>query len=190
MSLLDVQNLLARIFTDDDLRLRFLREPEKTGAENNLNEAEIEQIKQILPEQINFFADSLFYKRLHEVEKLLPLTRKALEKDFEKYFREFANQFLPRTIKKHLEDAVRFGEFLRTKKIEPVWARDLAKFECSRLSFNNSKKRFLLKRFDYDVREILKEISRAEAKTQREFPKRKTFAAWLRIGARTKHFIY
>jgi hypothetical protein len=189
MSLVDVQNLLARIFTDEDLRLRFLLEPEKTGAENNLNEAEIEQIKQILPEQINFFADSLFYKRLHEVEKLLPLTRKALEKDFEKYFREFANQFLPQTIKKHLEDAIGFGEFLQTRKIEPVWTRDLAKFECSRLAFNNSQKRFSLNRFDYDIREILKEISRAGAQAQKEFPKRKTFAVRFRIGERTKHFI-
>jgi hypothetical protein len=189
MSLVDVQNLLARIFTDEDLRLRFLREPEKTGAENNLNEAEIEQIKQILPEQINFFARSLFHKRLHEVEKLLPLTRKVLEKDFEKYFREFANQFLPQTIKKHLEDAVGFGEYLRSKEIKPFWAKDLAKFEASRLSFNNSEKRFSLKQFDFDIREILKEISRAGANSQSDFPKRKTFAVWIRIGGRTKHFI-
>jgi len=190
MSLLDVQNLLARIFTDEDLRLRFLREPEKIGIENNLSASEIEQIRQILPEQINFFADSLFYKRLREVEKLLPLTRKAAGKEFEKYFREFANQFLPQTIKKHLEDAIRFGEFLQSKKIEPVWVKDLARFERARLSFNNSEKRFWREKFDFDVRAIIREISREGAKTQSDFPKRKTYAVWLRIGKRTKHFIY
>jgi hypothetical protein len=190
MSLLDVQNLLARIFTDEDLRLRFLREPEKTGMENNLSRAEIEQIKQILPEQIRFFADSLVSKRLHEVEKLLPLTRKALGKEFEKYFREFANQFLPQTIKKHLEDAIQFSGFLHSKNIEPVWTTDLTRFERARLSFNNSEKRFLLKRFDFDIREIIKEVSRAGARAQSDFPKRKTYAVWLRIGAATKHFIY
>jgi hypothetical protein len=190
MSLLDVQNLLARIFTDEDLRLRFLSEPDKIGIENNLSAAEIEQIRQILPEQINFFADSLFYKRLHEVEKLLPLTRKALGTEFEKYFREFANQFLPQTIKKHLEDAIEFIEFLQSKKIEPVWAKDLARFEGARLSFNNSEKRILLKRFDFDIREIIKEISRQGAKAQSDFPGRKTYAVWLRIGKRVKHFIY
>lgn len=185
-----MQNLLARIFTDEDLRLRFLLEPEKTGAENNLSEAEIEQIKQLLPEQINFFADSLFYKRLHEVEKFLPLTRKLLGKDFEKYFREFANQFVPQTIKKHLEDALEFAAFLQSKKIEPIWAKDLARFEQARLSFNNSEKRFSLKRFDFDVRKIVREVSREGAKAQSEFPKRKTYAVWLRVGKRTKHFIY
>ncbi|HEY0049232.1 MAG TPA: hypothetical protein VGB68_08115 [Pyrinomonadaceae bacterium] len=190
MSLLDVQNLLARIFTDKDLRLRFLLEPEKTGAENNLNEAEIEQIKQILPEQINFFADSLFYKRLHEVEKFLPLTRKVLGKDFEKYFREFANQFLPQTIKKHLEDAIEFGGFLQLKEIKPFWTKDLAKFEQARLAFNNSEKRFIFKRFDFDIREIIKGISGEDARAQTDFPKRKTYGVWLRLGARTKHFIY
>jgi hypothetical protein len=190
MSLRDVQNLLARIFTDEDLRLRFLREPEKTGAENNLNAAEIEQIRQLLPEQVNFFADSLFHKRLHEVEKLLPLTRKALERDFEKYFREFASRFLPQAIRKHLADALEFGDFLQSREIKPFWIKDLAKFERARLSFNNSEKRFLLKRFDFDIRKILKEISREGAKAQREFPRRKTFAVWLRIGGRMKHFIY
>jgi hypothetical protein len=190
MSLLDVQNLLARIFTDEALRLRFLSEPEKIGIENNLSASEIEQIRQILPEQINFFADSLFYKRLHEVEKLLPLTRKALGTEFEKYFREFANQFLPQTIKKHLEDAVRFGEFLQTKEIKFAWAKDLARFEKARLSFNNSEKRFLPENFDFDIREIIREISREGAKTQRDFPRRKTYAVWLRIGKRVKYFIY
>ncbi|HLM00969.1 MAG TPA: hypothetical protein VK400_07920 [Pyrinomonadaceae bacterium] len=190
MSLQDVQNLLARIFTNEDLRLRFLREPQKIGAENNLIDAEIEQIRQLLPEQINFFADSLFSKRLHEVGKLLPLTQKILGKDFEKKFREFANQFLPQTIKKHLEDALEFAEFLQSKEIEPVRAKDLAKFEQSRLMFYNSEKRFLLKRFDFDIREVLKEISSAGGKAQSDFPKRKTFAVWLRIGKRTKHFIY
>lgn len=190
MSLLDVQNLLARIFTDEDLRLRFLSEPEKIGVENNLSASEIEQIRQILPEQINFFAGSLFYKRLHEVEKLLPLTRKTLETEFEKYFREFANQFLPQTIKKHLEDAIEFVEFLQSKKIEPVWAKDLARFEGARLLFNNSGKRFLLKKFDFDVRKIIREISPAGAKAQRDFSERKTYAVWLRIGKRAKHFIY
>ncbi|HEX8734694.1 MAG TPA: hypothetical protein VF721_05175 [Pyrinomonadaceae bacterium] len=190
MSLQDVQNLLARIFTDEDLRLRFLQEPQKIGAENNLSDDEIIQIRQLLPEQINFFADSLFYKRLREVEKLLPLTRKVLQKDFEKYFREFANQFQPQTIKKHLEDAVKFADFLTAKKIEPIWAKDLASFEQARLAFNNSAKRLLLRRFDFDIREILKEISRAGANARSDFPKRKTFAVWLKIGARTKHFIY
>lgn len=190
MSLREVQNLLARIFTDEDLRLRFLREPEKTGAENNLSDAEIRQIRQLLPEQINFFADSLFHKRLSEVEKFLPLTRKILGEDFSKYFRQFANQFLPQTIKKHLEDAGEFTEFLQSKEINPIWARDLAKFEQARFTFNNSEKRFLLKRFDFDVREILKEISRAGEKGQSDFPKRRTFAVWLRLGKRVKHFIY
>lgn len=190
MSLLDVQNLLARIFTDEDLRLRFLLDPEKIGIENDLSETEIEQIKQLLPEQVNFFAGSLLYKRLREVEKLLPLTRTALETQFEKYFREFANQFLPQTIKKHLEDAMEFGKFLQSKKIEPVWTKDLAKFERARLSFNNSEKRFLLEKFDYDVREIIKDISRAGKNPQSDFPRRKTYAVWLRFGRRAKHFIY
>jgi hypothetical protein len=190
MSLRDMQTFMARIFTDEDLRLRFLSEPEKVGRKHNLSATEIEQIKQILPEQIKSFADSLFYKRLHEVEKFLPLTRKSLREDFEKHFRAFSNRFLPQTIKKHLEDATGFAAFLQAEELNPNWAKDIAKFESSRLSFRNSAKWLLLKRFDFDIREIIKEISLESSSAQSDFRKRKTFAVWLRTGKRTKQFIF
>ncbi|MGI8641657.1 MAG: hypothetical protein ACR2MG_17145 [Pyrinomonadaceae bacterium] len=184
MSLLETQNFLAKVFTDEILRGKFLSEPLKIGKENDLSETEIEQIRQLLPEQIKFFADSLLYKRLHEVEKFLPLTRKMLDKDFEIYFREFANQFLPKTIKRHLEDAIKFCDFLQAR--ENGWLKDLIIFEQARLIFNGYGKRFLLRVFQYNI----KEICRRDAKAQSDFPKRKTFAVWLKIGRRNRHFIW
>ena len=50
MSLQNQQDFLARIFTDENLRLNFLSAPEKIGAENNLSAAEIEDLQTILPE--------------------------------------------------------------------------------------------------------------------------------------------
>ena len=190
MSLLEVQNFLARVFTDEELRRKFLAAPETVGSENSLSEAEILQLRQMLPAQLNFFGDSLMFKRRHEVEKLLPLTRKALgRRDFEIFFREFAARFLPQTIKKHLEDATRFADFLEAKPIEPVWAKDLVGFERAKLIFNNSARRFLFKKFDYDVREIIKNISRSDAPPEKDYPQRQTIALWLRVGRRTRLFI-
>lgn len=186
MSLLDVQNFTARIYTDENLRRKFLSAPEQTGRENNLSEKEIAELAAVFPEELNFFADSLLYKRLREVEKLLPLTARALSKDYEKHFREFAVQYTPESIKKHLEDAVRFAEFLQTKEIELIWARDLAKYERAKLEFNVYQKRFLFRIFDYDV----KEIFRHHAMPQRKFLRKKTFAAWLRFGRQTRHYIW
>ena len=160
MSLLEAQNFLARIYTDENLRREFLSAPERTGRENNLSEKEIAELAEILPAELNLFADSLRWKRLREVEKLLPLTKQALAEDFEIYFREFAGVFLPATVKKHLEDAIQFAEFLQGK--EKNWKKDLAKYERAKLEFNNCGKNFIFKVFDYDIKEIFRKGVRAQ----------------------------
>jgi hypothetical protein len=187
MSLLNQQNFLARLYTDENLRRSFLSEPAKIGRQNDLSESEIAELAAIIPAELNFFAESLYWKRLREVEKFLPLTKKAMAGDFEKYFREFANQFLPKTIKKHLEDAIEFCAFLQNSGIS--WKKDLSKFEQARLIFNSNTKNFVCKKFDFDIREILKELSCESPSTRSNFPKRKTFAVWFRIGKKVKHFI-
>jgi len=183
MSLLETQNFLARVYTDENLRREFLSAPERTGRENNLSEKEIIELAKILPAELNLFAESLFCKRLREVEKLLPLTKQVLAQEFEIYFREFAGGFLPATVKKHLEDAIQFAEFLQIK--EEGWTKDLAKFERAKLEFYGGGKRFILRVFDFDI----KEISRQDAEAPGEFKKKKTFAVWLRIGNKTHYFI-
>ena len=184
MSLLDVQNFLARLYTDESLRREFSSAPEKIGKVNNLNEKEIAELTEILSAELNLFADSLRWKRLREVEKLLPLTKQVLAEEFEIYFHEFANQFLPATVKKHLEDAIQFAEFLQSK--EKNWKKDLAKYERAKLKFNNCDKNFIFKVFDYDIKEIFRKGVRA----QKEFKQKKTFAVWLRIGKFARQFIW
>lgn len=186
MSLLEVQNLTARIYTDENLRLEFLAAPEKVGKQNNLTEKEIRDLAEVLPAELNFFADSLVNKRLRETEKLLPLTRKILEKNFEKYFREFANQYTPESTKKHLEDAVQFADFLQTKPIELFWARDAAKFERAKFEFHNFGKRLVFEIFDCDVRDF----ARQSADAPGEIRKKKTLAIWVRFGAATRHYVW
>ena len=173
MSLLEAQNFLARIYTDENLRREFLSTPEKTGKANNLSEAEIAELAEVFPDELNSFADSLFYKRLREVEKFLPLTKRILEKDFEKQFRIFANSYLPSTVKKHLEDAVEFCSYLQKNKSTSDIVKNMAKFEQAKLEFYGFEKRLVIKIFDYDV------------KTNQ---KRKHLAAWLRIGKRNITF--
>ena len=190
MSLQTQQTFLARLFTDESLRHNFLNDPEIIGKENGLNEDDISQLKAILPKQLNFFADSLFHKRTQEVEKFLPLTFKALNITFIKLFREFSQTFTPKTVKKHLEDAVEFVNYLKKQNVEADWIKDLAKFEQSQIIFNGYGKRFVFTKFNFDIREILEEVSRQDAKVQSEFAKRRTFAIWFRIGKLSKHFIF
>lgn len=190
MSLLKQQNFLARLYTDEKLRKSFIREPEKTGMENDLSDEEIQELAAVLPEELNFFAESLFWKRLRETEKFLPLTRKALGEEFSAYFRAFSQTYRPQSIKKHLEDSIVFCSFLREKKIEPVWAKDLIKLEQARLIFRSESKKFIFLKFDFDVRRILQELSGENYKMSPDFSKRKTYAVWLKIWTFNKHFIW
>ncbi|MDQ4121997.1 MAG: hypothetical protein M3209_11195 [Acidobacteriota bacterium] len=178
----EIQKLTAKLYTDSDLRLDFLSAPEKIGRRFNLTDKEIAELAEVLPEELNFFAESLFFKRLREVEKLLPRTKKLLSKDLEKYFREFSTTFLPASIKKHLEDAVRFADFLITQKIETDFLKDLIRFEQANLIFHGYGKNFLFRRFRFDVRNFSTLSTEQQRKT--------TISVWLRIGDKSRHFIW
>ncbi len=185
MSLQEQQNFLARLYTDAQLRRAFLYAPENIGAENNLNEKEIAEIAEIMPEELNFFADSLVWKRLREVEKMLPLTRQTLGGDFTGLFREFSQKFNPLTVKKHLEDAIEFCKYVQKQEVSE-FVKNAAKFERSKHKFFGYGKRFVICKLDFDIREIF----RTETMPQGENPKKKIkIAVWIRIGKKNKHFL-
>lgn len=190
MSLQKQQDFLARLFTDEGLRQNFLSEPEKIGAENSLSASETADLQAVLPEEIGFFADSLFWKRLREVEKLLPLTKKALSEDFTKYFREFSQNFNSQTVKKHFEDALEFSKFLQDQPLEPLWAKDLAKFELSRLIFNCDIKKFVFAKFNHDIQAIIREVSQQNFEAPKDFRQKTIFALWLKVGKKRKQFVW
>lgn len=178
MSLENQQNLLAKLYTDAEFRRVFLSAPEKIGAENDLSRAEIEEIAKVMPEELEFFAESLFWKRLREVEKFLPLTRRALDEDFTVKFREFSQNYNPQTIKKHLEDALGFCRFLQTQNISEQ-AKNAAKFELTKHEFFAFEKRFAVCRLSFDVVKF-QQTGVWEARKKR--------AIWTRIGKRFRHF--
>jgi len=190
MSLQKQQDFLARLFTDEGLRQNFLSEPDTIGAENGLSETEIVDLEAVLPEELGFFADSLFWKRLREVEKILPLSKKVLKEDFTKHFRQFSRAFNPQTIKKHFEDALEFSKFLQNQTLEPRWVNDLAKFEFSRLTFNSDTKKFVFVKFNHDIREIIREITHVDSDSQTNFRQKTTFALWLKVGKTRKQFVW
>jgi hypothetical protein len=185
MSLQEQQNLLAKLYTDAGFRRAFLAEPAKIGAENDLSAPEIQEIAEIMPEELNFFADSLFWKRLREVEKFLPLTKKALGEEFTNNFREFAQKFNPQSIKKHFEDALEFCGFLQKQNISAI-ASNAAKYERAKLEFYGLEKRIVVCRLDFDVGKI--DFSGRHFETA--IPeKKKKIAVWLRVGKRVRHFL-
>lgn len=175
MSLLHQQHILAKLYTEPQFRQKFLDEPIKIGAENGLNEAEIKEISEAMADELKFFSDSLFWKRFREVEKLLPKTKETLGKDFEQLFREFSANYFPDSIKKHLEDAIEFCEFLETKSLKSEIAKDFARFEKSRHQFFGYDKPF---KICYLRNNIFTKV------------KKKGFVVWFRFRNNVKHFTF
>jgi hypothetical protein len=182
MSLQKQQDFLARLFTDECLRQNFLSEPKKIGLANGLSDTDITELQTVLPEQLTFFADSLYWKRLREVEKFLPMTKTVLGENFKILFREFSQIYNPTSVKKHLEDAIEFCKTLQTKKLELVYAKDIAKFEQGKLEFHGCGKPFVWKMFNYNIKEILRNPRKSNLN------KRITLTIWLKIGGKIKHF--
>lgn len=173
MNLQKQQDFLARLFTDESLRRNFLSNSKKIGLEYGLNEKDIAALETVLPEQLNFFADSLFWKRLREAEKFLPETKKELGENFVNLFRKFSQKFNPQSVKKHLEDAFNFCLFLQKQNDLSKQTKSIAEFERAKLAFFGYNKRCVISQFDYDF------------KTRKN---RKTFAVWFRFGGKNYHY--
>lgn len=150
MGLAELQNALARLYTDSELRTRFLENSANVCSELGLKKEEAEQLSKISHNELSFFSDSLIWKRFGEVEKLLPLTKKALGENFRLEFQSFASAYNTTEIKKHLDDAINFCRYLE-KKIETKWMVDVIRFERARLHFGAFNRILIVKLFDYDV---------------------------------------
>jgi hypothetical protein len=186
MGLQEQQNVLARLFTDPEYRIAFLSDPEGIGNEAGISSDEISDIAGILPEELSFFSDSLVWKRRREVEKFLPLVRRALGDDFDRAFREFSASFNPRSVKKHLEDAIEFCKFLADSHKFGLLARDSAKFEGTKLEFLGSKKFYASCLLRHDFRAVPNDPTNVD---RLELKERRTFVFWFRFGRRVRHFI-
>lgn len=184
MSLAQQQQLLAQLYTNPSLRERFLVAPCEVSLEKGLSETESQQFAAIVPHELQSFAESLFYKRLREVEKLLPLTSKILGAQFRELFRCFSSEFAAATIKKHFSDALAFAAFLQKNNRISPWITDLVGFESTKLEFNGGDVFFVFRIFQHDIREIIRIIDRHNHRDGINkllgLQKRRTLAVWLR----------
>jgi hypothetical protein len=110
MSALEVQQLLARLYTDPGMLEEFLTDREGFCATYANGCGEL--LRQIDSGQLEFFAVSLRAKRSGEVKKLLPMTVQALGSRFAEEFEQYAATTIASGDRKHLADAMAFCECL------------------------------------------------------------------------------
>ncbi|MEZ0371158.1 MAG: hypothetical protein ACAI44_18840 [Candidatus Sericytochromatia bacterium] len=145
MGLAQLQQALARLYTDAAFRERFWTteanaelNPEhkaELGRELGLNPAEIEQLVRLSRERLAYFADSLQQKRYHAVCKLLPRSHRLMPERFRSLFQAYAPTYLPSGSQKHQHDAVRFAAHAAAdpspdRAQAAPWQRELLRYEA------------------------------------------------------------
>jgi hypothetical protein len=184
MGLKEQQDLLARLYTDTEFSKAFFEDP-SVAFDKTFSSDEANEIAAVASDEIKLFANSLISKRMREVEKLLPLTCRYLEKELKPEFREFAQTFNPTSTKKHLEDAIRFGAFIgKSSSVRPC-IRDIARFESAALEHFSRGRRLTICRIGYDLRPLIRSKNAVEVSDLR---RRRSRAVWFRIGAGTRFF--
>ena len=140
MSALELQRLLARLYTEPRMLEEFLTDREAFCAKHAAGCGDL--IGQIDPRQLEFFALSLRSKRAGEVKKLLPMTARALDTRFGEEFDRYAANTVATGDRKHLAEAMAFCEYLLA---EPASFDDLTR-ESAAFELLDFKVRFRLKR--------------------------------------------
>ena len=158
MALAHVQSMLARIYTDKELRQKFLLNPFDVATEYHLEDSEIEQVIDLSKDQVESFSVSLIYKRLGEIRKKLPFTARLLGKKFSRLFFQYAQASTPRGIKKHLDDTFLFAAYIKRmaaqEKVDP-WVVEVLQYEVNGIKAVVSAVSASFMIFHYDIRELV-----------------------------------
>ena len=164
MGLAALQTALARLYTDDAWRAEFFQDPERAGALAGLTPQETRQLAALPAADVDFFALTLRGKRLQEVCKLLPLTRRAYGPAFDEGFRAFTPTFQPDGPRKHLDDALAFAAYLSQKQsAAPAWAADARAYETARLTALRPARCCLARRFRHALKPLLFSLRQPDA---------------------------
>lgn len=142
MSLAEQQRLLARLYTDPEIRRQLDEDPAALAAGLGVEGATAENLTAVADE-IDEFAQALHRKRFGSIRKALPATSKALGKRFREAFIEHAEVFIPSGTDKIRRDILAFERFLDERLTgEDVWIRELLRWEAAWVRANDPRFRF------------------------------------------------
>ncbi len=175
MGLMETQALLARLFTNAQLRRGFLEEPIATGKGFGLDAAEAETLARLDRREVEDFARSLLGKRALDARKALPLTARALGEAFDPLLFE-AIEGAPAP-QRHRADAAALAALLASRRCEPPWIGDLARYEMAFVTAARPGAFFLMRLFDSPVDDISRDVMTGTAV---EAAPRKRVGLWWR----------
>ena len=161
MNLPALQQILARLVTEPDLRDRFLDDPAKAAATERWDTEMVRAISTISTSGLRHYGDALLNKRAREAGRCLPLTCRAPGYSrFHELFRAYAAGTTTHGPKRHRDDAIAFaGALLRgpsDASKAPPWVTDLAAYEAASLRCAGAMRCVLILRLGYNPRDLAK----------------------------------
>ncbi len=128
--------VLARLLSNARYREDFFAHRETEITKLEISPAEAEALRKLDAQAVEQQAEALILKRLRHVGEILPDTFQLQQQDGQALFTEFANQFWPTSHQRHLQDALRFAEWL-LKNGKPI-----EQAELNRLRYHLAGKRW------------------------------------------------
>lgn len=157
MGLAETQRLLAHLYTDARVREQFFTQPAALAAQLSLSPAALPQAGTLPRDEITRFAKSLQAKRLADTAKLLPLTRRALGRQFPLRFRAWTETAPLLSPRRHSDDALRFSDHLLHPAGSappaplPNWIADLIRYESAALRAARPDRRLIMLRLRFTL---------------------------------------
>ncbi len=152
MSLLQQQQILARLLTDVELRQQFELNGPATLLSLGISNADADALLALAQSQLKLFADTLLQKRLHMITKMLPRSSQAMGTEFKALFKQYAQTPLPDLAQKHLQDALQFVSWLQLNlPAEQASWRELLDYEAVDLKTRLPGRGLIFRRYHFAV---------------------------------------
>ena len=148
MRLGELQDLLAALYISSAEREAWYRDPGAVEHRYGLDEAARTTLHGLERAALEFYATQLQEKRFAEITKLIPVTNSRHQAHLWRAFSGYAEKHVPVGPKKHIADAIAFGQFLRSiRDVLPAEALNLLQFELVpwELNFQLKEQSFALK---------------------------------------------
>jgi hypothetical protein len=184
MALSDIEQILTRLSSDEELRARFVENPFALGRELGLTPTGTRRLRREAAGRYNSFAATPHEQRFVQVNKLLPLTHRILRERFTNYFNRYVAEHGPPAVSRLFGDVLRFAEYLEEKLKDDYlgsgWTLDLLRFEKSRVKAADPNRRLVVQSFRHDISRLVRGIARKDKDAMFEVVVRRSVAIWWR----------
>jgi hypothetical protein len=164
MGLTEIEQILARLSTDESLRERFVEDPFALGRELGLTTVGSRRLRRAAAARFDSIDASPRERRFVQVYKLLPLTHRVLKGRFTYYFDRYVAEHGAVSFERLFGDVLAFADYLEARMKEDHlgsgWTLDLLRFEKARIKAADPKRRLVVATFRHDISRLVRGVMR------------------------------